>query len=140
MRFGNATARSVTSDETLEINGGVLTVATPSTSAGPVKVSGGTLGGGDWVLQSGLAWSGGTLDVPNAHMTVNGAVTISGSASKSLWRGTLDLLGTTTWSGSGAISLSNGAVINNQAGATFNAEADQVFNSIQLGGAFNVDV
>ncbi|MGB4801126.1 MAG: Ig-like domain-containing protein, partial [Anaerolineae bacterium] len=103
VRFGGATARRVTSDETLEITGGTLTVATPSTNAGLVKISSGARVGSDWVLQHGLAWSGGTVDVANARMTVTGAVSISGSATKSLWRGTLDLLGTTTWSGSGAI-------------------------------------
>jgi phage baseplate assembly protein gpV len=84
---------------------------------------GGTLGGTATVTVTGmLTWTGGTMN-GGGRTIANGGLTISGNDGKGLDHRILDNAGTATWSGSGNIGLSGGAVWNNLASATFSAQA-----------------
>jgi Domain of unknown function DUF11/PKD-like domain len=99
-----------------------------------VTQSGGTLTGTDQLdITTAYAWNGGTLSGA-AVLNVNpgATLTMSTATAKSLSARTLTNSGTATWSG-GTISSGQGAVLNNQGGATFTIDGANnfVFN---LGG------
>jgi hypothetical protein len=86
-----------------------------------LEFSAGTLGGSGALTISGLmTWSGGTLS-GSATTTANGGMALSGEPFQST--GTVNNTGIATWTGS-AYLMENGAVFNNQSGATWNHEAD----------------
>ncbi len=130
---------SVTNAGTLTISGGTLnmsntqgTLTTPS-----MALSGsGTLSGTSAVTVSGaLAWSGGTMSgtgVTNANSTL----TINGTGQKALGR-RLNNKATGTWSDTGFLYLITGGWLDNQAGATFTVQNDEIFR--WNGGSPHVD-
>jgi len=96
----------------LTVNGGTHTSA--------VLISGSTLTGSNHTFQGPVTWTGGTLSGA-ARTTFTGDVEISGANVKTLHGGrVLNLEGTTTWSGNGAIRFWNGGTLNNN--GTFNDE------------------
>ena len=91
-------------------------------SVASLTVSGGTLTGSADLDVSGLFnWTGGGLS-GSGSLTANGGMEISGFALQLNGR-TLNNAGTALWH-SGGIFAGEGAVINNLAGATFNAESE----------------
>ena len=116
----NPTIAALLLGGTLTINSGTLTIASATTasvaSGGAVlNLNGGTLSlAGSLVVQSGGAfnWAGGTISgggsttiAVGATLAVSGAVTLNNY--------TLNNAGTATWTGTGNISLSPTATINN---------------------------
>jgi uncharacterized repeat protein (TIGR01451 family) len=103
----------------LNITGGTLTLNGASTVQGPTNLSGGTLTGtGNATLTGLLTWTGGTMSgtgVTNA----NGGMSIP-NVGVTLDTRTLNVAGVTTFgnaTGGSNLSLFNGAVVNNLAGA-----------------------
>jgi hypothetical protein len=98
--------------------GGFLTVG------GTFNLSGGTLAGGGTVAVDGtLNWTGGTMmDAGYTLIQAGATLNISDTQTPnvSLNRRTINNVGTTNWT-AGTIVSSNGAIFNNEAGATFNA-------------------
>jgi hypothetical protein len=100
-----------------------MTVATAS-----VTLSGGTLAGnGALAIASQMNWSGGTITgVGSTTIAKTGSLTIAGPVT--LDGRTLNLAGPTTWSATSDMSVNDGAVINNQAGAIFTVNCNQAIN------------
>jgi hypothetical protein len=128
----NSSIHSLTSNlaaaDAFAMTGGTLSIATASTLGNNLtfNFSGGIVTGDGNVTFNGLLnWTGGTMQGV-ASTTVNGGMNISGPNGKTLDQRTLTIPGdaTVTWAGTGNIGLSNGAVINNQAGATFLVQTD----------------
>jgi RHS repeat-associated protein len=122
---------SLTSQSTLALSAGALSLGSASVINGDFQLSGGTLSGaGDLSISGLLTWTDGRM-TGAGHTRANGGMSISGSATKYLDGRTLDNTGQATWTGSGFIGTGNGAVINNPAGATFNIQTDgtQIYNA-----------
>jgi len=128
----NATVNSLTlggagGTQTLVIGSGqTLTLNDASTISanGVMELSSGTLtGDGDLTVNGTFNWSGGTIK-GSGSFTVNGSLAISGSSHKVLTYRTLTNKGTATWTGAGYLQLNIGSVFDNQAGATFDIQAD----------------
>src|SRR4051794_28041141 len=87
---------------TATIGGGTLTLNGAST-VGALTLSTGTLGGsGSTVVSGAASWLGGT-QTGSGTTRFDGALTIGGAAAKAISGGrTVDLYGTTTWSGNTA--------------------------------------
>ena len=93
----------------------------------------GTLSGSGAVMVTGPTnWSAGAMS-GTGTTTASGGLSITGTGIKSLTR-TLNNAGAATWTGTSNISSGNGAVFNNQLGATFDIQNNQNFNH-DLGGA-----
>ena len=118
-----------TGSGTSEITGG--TVNSDGTGTGTVvnagatlALSGGTLGGdGKMAVNGTFEWSGGTVK-GNGSFTVNGSMDISGNGNKTLDGRTITNQGTASVTGTGTVYFRNGAVFDNQAGATFDVQTD----------------
>lgn len=125
------------STDTLNWSAGSLYISSASTLQGALNLSGGTwLGGGNLTLDKLLTWTGGTM-TGSGTTTANAGIDFSGSGSETLDGRTLyNASGSTaTWSGSNSIGLYDGAVFDNEAGATFNinlsgSEAIAIFGAI----------
>ena len=124
---------NVGADATVAVNGGTHTSA--------FLLSGSTMTGTDTTFQGPVSWTGGTMSGA-ASTTFSNDVTISGANLKVLVGGrTLNLEGTTTWSGNtgnnnNAIRFWNGATINNN--GTFNdSNAFNSFIEHNVGGPHN---
>jgi hypothetical protein len=125
---------SLTSQADLSLSAGSLSLSGASSIGSTLTISGGTLtGAGDLTVTGLLTWTGGTMS-GSGHTHVNGGMTISGSASKYLDQRTIDNGGVITWSG-GTIGTGDNAVINNQAGATFDVQTDNAIGNNFGGGA-----
>ncbi len=114
----NVGSASVTTG-TLNFDGVPVTV-------GSLTNSGGTLGGTGSIAAGNLTWIGGTVR-GSGGLAVNGPTNLNGGG-KTLDGRTLDLNGTVTWDGSGLLTLTNDAEINNNAAMT-------VGNDFQIFGA-----
>jgi hypothetical protein len=142
LRSGTFNLQSFSGTGTLSLTGGALG-NTLASSLGALNMSAGTLGGtGGITIAGASSWSGGSMS--GAGSTSFGDLAITGAATKVLVGGrTLNLNGTTTWSGNtaannNAIRFWNGATINNS--GTFNdANAFASFLEHNVGGphAFN---
>ena len=142
LRSGTFNVQSFSGTGTLSLTGGALGNTLAST-LGALNMSAGTLGGtGSIGIAGASSWSGGSMS--GAGSTSFGDLAITGAATKVLVGGrTLNLNGTTTWSGNtgnnnNAIRFWNGATINNN--GTFNdANAFNSFIEHNSGGphAFN---
>jgi len=108
----------------LTIAGAQLTVAGTSEIIGSLNVQSGTLtGAGDITVSGSFSWTGGTLS-GSGITTTTGATSISGTAAKGLLARRWDANGPVTWTGTGAVALSSGAVINNA--STWDCQNDVV--------------
>src|SRR5262249_24538710 len=73
-------------------------------------------------------WTGGSMSGPGETTIAPGAVLeVSGARPRGITQRTLNNAGIATWIDAGPLSASDGAVINNLAGATFNVENDSTF-------------
>jgi fibronectin-binding autotransporter adhesin len=113
--------------DTLALSAGTLSLtSTSAVNNNALNVLGGTLTGAGSLSVGGLfAWTGGTLG-GTGSLTANGGINLSGNIS--LDTRTLTNAATATWTGTQPLSVSNGAVINNLAGATFDAQSDAVLS------------
>jgi phage baseplate assembly protein gpV len=133
---GNVTVLGSYSVDTTNLISSTVNFAHDST-VDNLNLSGGALTGLNKVTVTGtLNWTGGTMS--GAGSTVStGALNISGTTGKILDTRTLTNAGTATWTGSD-IQLSNRAVFNNQAGASFDAQTAATFGSgFNASGTFN---
>jgi hypothetical protein len=86
------------------------------------SMSSGTMSGtGNLILLGPFNWSGGLLTSAGST-TCNGALTVSGTAALSLGQRILNVNAATTYTGTGTLTLSNGATINNN--GTWDAQSD----------------
>ena len=131
--------------------GGSVTVSGPLTITGNLILASGTLGGNGAISVEGsdsqfsagtlaagsggftnggiMTWAGGTL---SGNVSNNGTLTISGSSV--ILNGTLTNSGTVDVTGAGTISVDpSDATINNQAGATFDFQADATLSNVYIG-------
>ena len=134
------------SDGAVTVSGGTLTVGGSFDSNAEVDVSGGTLslgaasvindtfelnsgtltGAGDLTVIDSLGWSGGTMGGAGST-NATGGLSITGSAAKTLSGRVLNNQGAASWSDTGNITLSSGAVLNNLVGYTLDVQNDQSF-------------
>ena len=124
---------NVGADATVTLNGGSITA--------PFVMSGSVLAGTDHVFQAAATWTGGRISGA-ATTTFNAGLAISGPNTKVIHGGrTLELVGTTTWSGNTAdnnnrIQFWNGGTLNNR--GTFNdANVHASFIEHSVGGPHN---
>ena len=115
---------------TLSVSGGTATFDVDTTPA-TVNLSGGVLqGAGDMTIGTLFNWTGGTLDGPGTTadtiVPAASAFQMTGGTNKFLFHRTLTNNSTTAvnWTGSN-LYTGYGAVFNNSAGATINANGDQ---------------
>jgi len=142
LRSGNFSVQSFSGTGKLSITGGSLSNALAS-GVGSLSFSAGTIGGaGNFSIVGPTTWTGGTMS--GTGTTIANGMTISGASTKVLVGGrTLELNGSTSWSGNtadnnNAIRFWNGATLNNK--GTFNdANAFASFIEHNVGGphAFN---
>jgi hypothetical protein len=113
---------------TLTIDSGNLNLEGNAASVTTFNLSGGRLfGTAELAVTGALNWTGGTMAGagstsvgPAATFTVNGEVYLDGR--------TLNNAGAATWAGTTGIFYAyDGAVVNNQAGATFTVQTDRAF-------------
>jgi hypothetical protein len=97
-----------------------------------LTLEGGTLTGtGNLTVSGTFNWTGGFL-AGVGGTTSTGVLNLSGSNGKDLNGRTLINQGTATWTGTGSLTVRNGAVLDNQAGAAFLIHNDATLN----GGSF----
>jgi hypothetical protein len=75
-----------------------------------------------------LDWTGGTMSGPGST-TSSGVFNSSGSGTKTLSGRSLTNAGTATWTGTGGITVQNGAGLDNTASATFLIKSDTFLSS-----------
>jgi hypothetical protein len=113
--------------------------------AGTVLLAAGNLilaGDATFDFPSGLfQWSGGTLDVNGQNLTNSGTITISNTSTAGpvnlMGTGTLTNAGTIDQSGSGNLALTNGIVLNNQSGGSYDFQADSGIGGFSVPGTLN---
>jgi hypothetical protein len=108
-----------------------------SVSADFLLAQGTITGSGLLTLNGTSRWEDGTLS--GAGTTVvpaDGSLTLSGPAYKYLSQRMLSNAGTITWTGTGAILPERGSIINNLAGATFDAQTDSYITAAGPAGSF----
>jgi hypothetical protein len=112
---------------TLTLGGTANLNSTAPMTSTAVTQSGGTLGGtGTLVVTGAYDWTGGTMGGSGTTTIASGAtLTIHGTSYKSLSGRTLENDGTATWSDSGDIGGSGGAVVNND--GSFEARNSESF-------------
>jgi hypothetical protein len=88
-------------------------------------------GGGDLTVTDSMTWDNGLI-AGFGTLTISSPATLSLDGPESLDGVALDNHGTATWSG-GTISAADGAVFNNEPGATFDAQSDDTFGWNQTG-------
>ncbi len=117
---GTTEIASLTSEESLVVSGGSLSLLATSTISSSLTLSGGTLtGSGDLTISGLTTWSSGTLSGTEAFMA-DGGMSLE-FITKTLDGRTIDNSGFASWS-AGSINASNGAVFNNLPGATFSCQ------------------
>ena len=129
---GSAALNSLTCDGDFTIaTGGTLDLAADSTvaSTGRITLSGGTLGSeGDLTVSGGFVWTGGTLTGIGAlNIGSSSHLEISGVAWRTIDQKTINADGTINWSGSGAITATNGATLINTGTFSINIDDDANF-------------
>ncbi len=121
---------SLTSQATLSISSGSLSIAAAST-IDDLNLSGGTItGGGGVTVKSSLSWTDGTMSGAGTTTVAEGG-TLNMSGVISLVGRTLVNAGTATWSRTGqydSFAVSNGATIDNQAVRNFSITSDLPLN------------
>jgi hypothetical protein len=117
------------SAETLVLSQGSLTINDTARFDGPFILSGGVLSGIGDVIFNGLAtWTNGTMSGPGTTtVAASSTLTINNSLPSFLDGRTLNNAGMVIWNGTGDIRMSNGALINNLAGAVFDAQNNATF-------------
>jgi hypothetical protein len=138
---GNDAIHSLLSNDAFVLSGGSLDLATTSTLNSTITFSNGTLSGrGDLTINDQFTWSGGTM-TGTGHTVANGGLALSNPNSfisaTTLDGRQLDNAGSAVWTGPGNITISNGGVFNNLAGASFSVSADAQFVGSGALGAFN---
>jgi hypothetical protein len=105
-----------------------------NTTVAVLMLAGGSVtGSGNLSVSVELSWTGGTMGGAGAtNIPKQGVMNISGTATKSLSRRTINNAGTVTWSG-GDINCDDGAVFNNQTGGIFDAQSNAIFSWTLLG-------
>lgn len=104
-------------------------------SIGTLTFSSGILAGPADVTVNGLlTWTAGTMSGPGRTRALGG-LALSGSGSRSLDGRILDNGSTATWTGTGSLSVSNGAALNNLAGALFDLQSDVTLAGSVFGGS-----
>jgi hypothetical protein len=121
---GTQSIRSLDCKEALILSGGTLTLSQSSTINGPFSLTGGTLNGtGSLTLSGPTTWSaGGMSSVGTTTLASGASMDLAGSATKTLSTRTLTIAGAMNWTGTGGISGSNAAIINNQLGGVIDAQ------------------
>jgi hypothetical protein len=142
--LGNQDAvHSLTSQAALDISSGSLSIGTASTINNTLNLSGETTTlslAGNLSVSGLLTWSASVINGTGTTMTASGGMAISGNTLEQvlLDHVTLDNAGTGTWSGTASFELADGAVFNNQAGASFTVQTDQpIFNIQGAAGVIN---
>jgi hypothetical protein len=102
-------------------------------STGTLTLSGTLTGTGAFTVTGLLTWAGGAM-TGSSTTNAQGGLQLSGGSSKSLIGRTLNNAVLATWTG-GTVFMDDGAVFNNLATATFDAQNDQVFARNSGGGA-----
>ncbi|MFN7966949.1 MAG: right-handed parallel beta-helix repeat-containing protein, partial [Acidobacteriota bacterium] len=119
------TLGAATGTQTLSIAANTLTLSGASSvsSNGVLAQSGGTItGAGTLTVNGAYNWSAGTLTGAGTT-TINGTLTLSGGAVKDITSSrTLNTTSTVTWSGTGAVRIGSGSVINNS--GTWDCQTD----------------
>ena len=103
-----------------------------------LTVSGGTISGGaDLTVNGSLPFTAGVIG-GSGEILAQGGLNVSGVSTKEITGGgTVRNGGTTTVNGSGELRISNGAVFNNLAGATFDVQSNMTLgDGIGSGGVF----
>jgi len=102
-----------------------------------LSLSGGTFKGSDTVSVSGTTnWSGGTL-TESGILNANGGVALAAASNKDLSGGrVLNIAGTSTWAGTGAIRMGTGGIIHNAGTLTVQTDANVL---LALGGTGTFD-
>jgi hypothetical protein len=120
---GQDTVHSLQCEDNLTLSGGTLTLAFASVIDGGFTLSGGTLRGpGDLTLNGAFTWSGNGTMTGGGHTRANGSSTLS---TLSMNNHTFDNAGSATIAtNTFSLTLGNGAVFNNLAGATFDVQTD----------------
>ena len=115
---------------TTAITGGSVSFGAPATTAA-LEVSGGTLQGlGTLTVTGSCQWTGGAMAEAGVTAIASPAtLTISGSEIKTLSARTIQNAGSAIWSGTGDVEASDGAIILNLAGATFDIQNDRTIHS-----------
>jgi hypothetical protein len=114
---------------TTRVNGGVL-VVNGDANTGTLSLEDGRLDGSATLTVTGsLAWIGGEMR-GTGHVRANGGMTISGTHSKYLYRGTLDNNGVAVWS-DGVLYLGEGAVWNNLPGSLLDIQGSNPMHQIE---------
>jgi uncharacterized repeat protein (TIGR01451 family) len=130
------------SPDITEIIGGTANFVTTSASTITLNFTSGSLGGsGILIVNNSATWSGGTLANSGGTLQIVSGATldIAGAGGKT-WHGyTLLNNGTVNITGTGNINHGLGAVLNNQAGATFDIQADMTFAFNQGGARLTVN-
>jgi hypothetical protein len=108
-----------------------------SVSTSTLSISaGGLFGVGDLAVSTMLTWTGGTMaDTGSTSILPGATLNLTGTGSRTLDERTLNNGGIATWIDAGSFTASNGAVINNLQGGTFQLQANQT--SFGGTGAFN---
>jgi len=123
------TVNSLVSNAAFVVSGGTLLLSNASQINNTLTLSNGTLGGNGNLSLNQLVWSGGTLaGTGTTSMQLGGTVQINGSAAKYLDSRILTLSAGATWSGTGGIIASNGAIINNPSGTLFDIQNNLSFS------------
>jgi YD repeat-containing protein len=107
------------------INGGTAKFDTSDATTAALTVTAGTLAGAGTLTVGGAGtWSGGVMKGGGTtRIAATGTLEVAGSVGVALDARTLDNLGSMVFSGAGWY-FANGAVLNNEAGATFDIRSD----------------
>jgi hypothetical protein len=119
---GSTAILSLHSEEAIVLSAGTLSIDAASTISNTFTFSGGTLAGvGSLTVDGLLTWSAGTMNNLGGT-TANGGLIISGSLTKFLNGSTLRNADNATWTGTGNIQGSQGAIFDNLAGGLFEVQ------------------
>ncbi len=126
------TVHSLTSNATLNISSGTLSLTAASSLSGGLTLSAGILTGpGNLTLKGTINWTGGTMSgTGTTTVAVGATLNLNGGSSEGLDTRALTNLGHIVWSNPNDLYLSNGAVLTNGTGASFTALNDRsiIFN------------
>ena len=111
--------QSLISNNPVILSAGSLSISSDSSIANSLTVAGGSLAESGKLTVNSLLWSGGTLSGAGSMTVGAGGINIRPTATVSIQGLTLNNTALATWTGTGSVSLNNGAVFNNLAGATF---------------------